>query len=132
MGVLGLVGRVLIALVFLGSGVSKITDFGGTQQYMSSYGMPFPVLFLVGAILLEIGGGVSVAAGYRTRWGALALLVFLVPATFIFHFEPGVREQFVHMMKNAAIGGALLLLMAEGPGAMSLDERLQREASRQT
>ena len=87
------IGRILIALIFILSASGKIADFGGTQAYMAQYGMPATGLLLVGAIALELFGGLSVLLGFRARWGAIALFVFLIPATLIFHtdFATGTR-----------------------------------------
>ena len=121
---LPLLGRVLISLIFLMSAFGKIADFGGTQQYMASYGMPATGLLLVGAIVLELFGGLSVLLGFRARWGAIALIVFLIPATLVFHTDFADRMQTIQFMKNLAIIGGLLFVVAFGPGAFRLDRRL--------
>jgi uncharacterized membrane protein YphA (DoxX/SURF4 family) len=120
MAIIDLVGRIALALVFLGSALSKITNFSGTQLFMESKGMPMAALLLVGAIAFETVGGLSVATGYKARFGALLLVVFLVPVTIIFHFDPGNQDQMIQVMKNLAIGGGLLLVTANGAGALSL------------
>ena len=71
-----LVGRILLSAIFLLSGFGKIADFAGTQQYMANSGMPLTAFFLVGAIILEVVGGLAVLLGYKTRWGAFALVKF--------------------------------------------------------
>lgn len=80
-----LVARVLLSSIFLFSGVKKVFAFSATQGYMAQYGMKMTGLFLVLAILFEVGGGLFVLLGYFPRLGALALLLFLVPATVVFH-----------------------------------------------
>ncbi|MBN2714422.1 MAG: DoxX family protein, partial [Deltaproteobacteria bacterium] len=80
-----LLGRLGLSAIFLMSALGKIADFEGTQAYMASAGMPLTALFLVGAILLQTTGGLSLLLGYQVRWGVLALLIFLVPTTLIFH-----------------------------------------------
>ena len=117
------IGRILIALIFILSASGKIADFGGTQAYMAQYGMPATGLLLVGAIALELFGGLSVLVGFRARWGAIALFVFLIPATLIFHTDFADRNQMVHFMKNLSIMGGLLFVVAHGSGAFSLDRR---------
>lgn len=116
-------GRALVALIFLISGLGKIADFAGTQEYMAAYGLPLTALLLVGAILFEVGGGLSVLLGYRARWGALALAVFIVPATLVFHTDFADQNQVIHFLKNLAILGGLLLIAARGAGLLSLDAR---------
>src|SRR6185436_11201317 len=80
-----LVARVLLALIFIVSGYGKITGFAGTAGYMTSMGMPTARLLLVPAIAIELGGGLLLAIGYKTRCAALAIFLFLIPATLIFH-----------------------------------------------
>jgi len=124
-----ILARVLLALIFVMSGVGKIGDFGGTTEYMAKHGMPIPALFLVGAIVFELAGGLSIMTGFKARWGALLLIVFLIPATFIFHafwtYEPDAqRMQMINFMKNLSILGGLLLIVARGAGPLSVDARL--------
>lgn len=124
-----LIGRVLLATIFIYSGFGKITGFEATAGYMAAYGMPMTKLLLVGAIALELGGGLSILTGYKARWGAAALVLFTIPATFIFHAfwtisDPG--QAFVEelmFLKNLAIVGGLLLLMTFGPGRLALGAR---------
>jgi uncharacterized membrane protein YphA (DoxX/SURF4 family) len=116
--VLALTGRLFVAIIFLASAFGKITNFDGTLQFMDSHGMPAVNLLCVGAILVEALGAVALILGYKTRWGAAALAVFLVAATWVFHTGP---DQRIHLLKNLAILGALLNLIAQGPGAISLE-----------
>ncbi|MEM9292559.1 MAG: DoxX family protein [Acidobacteriota bacterium] len=114
-------GRVLFSLIFIASGFGKIADFGGTQEYMAAYGMPATAVLLVGAIVLEIFGGASVLLGWKTRWGALALLIFLIPATLIFHSDFSQQIEMIQFMKNLALMGGTLIVYSLGPGPVSLD-----------
>ena len=96
---------------------------------MASVGMPMVTLFLIGAVVLEVGGSLSVVIGYRARWGALALIVFTIPTTLIFHNywsmpSEQMQLQQIMFMKNLSMTGGLLLVMAFGSGAFSLDARL--------
>lgn len=116
--VLALVGRLFIAIIFLASAFGKITNFDGTLQYMESRGMPFVNFFCVTAIAIEALGAVALILGYKTRWGAAALAVFLVAATAIFHTA---ADQRIQLLKNLAILGGLLNLIASGPGDISLE-----------
>jgi len=118
-----LIARILLCLIFLKSGIGKIMDPAGTQQYMSAYGMPLTGLFLLGAIVLEILGSISVLLGYKARWGAIALVIFLVPTTLIFHTKFTDPMQMVMFMKNLAILGGLLMVAYFGPGPMSFDAK---------
>jgi len=116
-----LAGRILLSTIFLMSGLGKLTNFTGTQQYMANYGMPMTKFFLICAIILEIGGGLSILLGYRAKWGALALVIFLIPATLIFHTRFSDQIQMIMFMKNLAIMGGLVLIATQGAGPLSID-----------
>ena len=116
--VLALVGRLFVAIIFLASAFGKITNFDGTLQFMEAHGMPAVNLLCIGAIAVESLGAVALILGYKTRWGAAALAVFLVAATWVFHTAP---DQRIQLLKNLAILGGLLNLMAQGPGEISLE-----------
>ena len=126
-GVLSAAARVLIGLIFLMSAVgNKIPNFESVAGYMASEGVPAPKVLLAGAIAFLVVGSLSVMAGAWTRIGAAMLLVFLAAATFYFHdfwtFEGQERQtQTIQFMKNLSLMGAMLFLIANGPGAMSVD-----------
>lgn len=117
---LSLAARVLLSALFLMSGINKILNPAGTQQYMASYGMPLTGLFLMGAIALELAGGLSVLLGYKARWGAIALIIFLIPATLIFHTNFADQMQTIQFMKNLAILGGLLIIVQSGSGDIAI------------
>ena len=128
---LALIGRILLALIFVTSGFSKITGFEGTVGYIASKGLPMASIAAVIAIVIELGGGLAVVFGFMTRWAALALAVFSVVAAFIFHAYWGVPAEQVMMQqinfwKNISIAGGFLVLAAFGPGAISLDAKRGR------
>ncbi len=130
--VIELFGRILIAIIFLFSAFGKIGNFGPTTERMAGQGLPIAGFLLVLAILAEIGGGLSVAAGLKARLGALALLIFLIPTTVVFHdfwaFDgPDRRIQMIQFLKNLAIMGGLLKILSSGVGLISFDQR--KEAS---
>jgi putative oxidoreductase len=116
--VLALVGRLFMSIIFLASAFGKITNFEGTLQFMESHGMPAVGFFCVAAISIEALGAVALILGYKTRWGAAGLAVFLVAATWVFHTAP---DQRIQLLKNLAILGGLLNLIAQGPGDISLE-----------
>jgi len=116
-------GRLFLSAIFLNSGIGKIFKFAGTQQFMEAKGMPIAALFLVLAIILEIVGGLSILLGYKTKWGALALIVFLIPTTLIFHSQLADQIQMIMFMKNVAILGGLFIVAGYGAGPVSLDNR---------
>jgi putative oxidoreductase len=116
---LNIAARILMSQIFIISGWSKLTGYAGTQQYMASMGVPGALLPLV--ILTELGGGLLLLAGYRTRWVALALAGFALLTALIFHFKPGDQMQMINFMKNLAMAGGLLLFARAGAGAPSVD-----------
>jgi uncharacterized membrane protein YphA (DoxX/SURF4 family) len=116
-----LIGRILLALIFLKSGMGKIENFQGTAQYMASYGMPYTNFFLVGAIFFELVGSITIILGFFTRFGAALLLIFLIPTTLIFHNIFVDPKMMVHFMKNVSMFGGLLIVLASGAGRFSLD-----------
>lgn len=120
----GLLGsRVLLSGIFLYSGMSKLLAFAPAQAYMASKGMHMTGLFLVLAILFEICGGLSVLLGYLPRLGALALVLFLIPTTIVFHRDFSAAGQSVQFAKNLAIMGGLMAILAVGGGEFSLRGR---------
>lgn len=123
-----LVGRILLSLIFLMSGIHKMTAWSDTAEQMAGEGMPTVPLFLFGAIVFEVGGGLSILLGCRARLGAALLIVFLIPTTLIFHdfwtYEGQQQQmQMINFMKNLAIMGGLFVVLGFGAGPMSLDSR---------
>ncbi len=116
-----LVARVFLGHIFLLAGLSKMGAYEGTQGYMDAMGVPGALLPLV--ILLEVGCGLAIIAGWKTRWTAIALAAFSVISAAIFHNNFGDQTQMIMFMKNIAIAGGFLLLAAHGAGAYSLDNR---------
>lgn len=113
---INLAGRILLSHIFILAGFNKITGYAGTQGYMESVGVPGMLLPLV--IILELGGGLAILAGWQTRIAAYLLAGFTILAAIIFH-----PELDHHFMKNLAIAGGFLILAVNGAGAMSLDGR---------
>jgi len=115
------IGRILFSLIFIASGLSKIGDWQKTIEYMENHHMIFIPFFLIMAIILQVLGGLSIITNYKTKIGVVLLLVFLIPATFIFHSFWSlpteteieiVNQQYemVSFLKNITIIGALLLI----------------------
>lgn len=121
-----LIARWCIAAIFIFSGASKLIFFDQTHAYMASKGFTAIPLFLFGAVLLEFVGGLSLILGYKTRFGATILLLFLIPTTAIFHdfwnVEGADRAlQQLMFLKNLAIFGGLLYILCDGAGSFSID-----------
>lgn len=117
------VGRLLMAAIFLISGAGKIAAPAGTIGYIASVGIPLPELAYAGALAMELGGALLLVAGYRTRWVAAALALFSVVSAVIFHNALGDQNQLFHFLKNLAMAGGLLQVVAFGAGSFSLDQR---------
>src|SRR5712691_3485720 len=115
-----LAGRILIALIFLQSGIYKFMYYAPTLGYMTKVGLPFPEVLLVASGIIEIAAALAIIAGWTARWAAAALVLWMIPVTLVFHNPAGGQEQMAHFMKNVAIMGGLLVLWALGPGALSL------------
>lgn len=116
-----LIGRMFISLIFIVAGYGKITAYSGTAGYMESMGIPGILLPLV--ILTELGGGLTILLGFQTRLVAFLMAGFCVLSALIFHFDLSVQMQSVMFMKNIAIAGGFLFLVANGPGAYALDNK---------
>ena len=115
-----LLSRILMSAIFIWSGIGKITNPVGTQEYMSAYGMRFTSVLLIVVVAVEILGGLSLLLGIKPRYGAIALALFLIPATFIFHTDFSDQIQQIMFMKNLAMLGGLLMLIQHGGGKIVL------------
>ena len=120
-GFIQLIGRIMLALIFILAGVGKIQDPAGTAGYMQSAGVPGALLWPT--IALEVLGGLAVALGFQTRIAAFALAIFSVAAAFIFHKNFADQIQMIMFLKNIAMAGGLLLLAMGGDTALSIDSK---------
>jgi putative oxidoreductase len=116
-----LAGRILLAAIFLISGISKIGGYAGTQGYMEAMGVPGVLLPLV--IALEVAGAIAIILGWQTRFFAFLLAGFSLASALLFHRALGDQMQFILFLKNLAIAGGFLVLVARGAGEWSLDAR---------
>ena len=123
-----LLGRVLIALIYLVSGSGKITGFKGTVGYIASKDLPLPKIAAIGAIILELGGGTMLVISWNARWAAVALFVFTAvagPLSHNFWATPAAERsnQMNHFLKNVCIMGGLAYVLVHGSGPLSIDGR---------
>jgi len=123
-----LAGRILLSLIFLTSGISKIGGFAGTAGWIASKGLPMAEVLLVITILIEVGASLMIIAGIKARLGAAALFLWMIPVTLLFHnfwAMPADQQmiQQIMFMKNLSLMGGMLLIMAFGPGPMSIDKK---------
>jgi len=121
-----LVGRILLALMFLLAGISKFGGLEGTAGYIASAGLPLPKLLAIATAALEVVGALMLIVGWQARWAALALAAFTLLATVLFHnyWAMPAAQQFTQQlmfMKNLAVSGGLLVVFAFGAGALSFD-----------
>lgn len=125
-----LIGRLLLAAIFLVSGFSKLTAPGMTIGYIASLGLPAPILGYFGSMTLELAGGVLLIVGYQTRLVSVLLAAYSIVTALIFHHALGDQNQMFHFLKNLAMAGGLLQVVAYGAGAYSLDSRREPSGSR--
>jgi putative oxidoreductase len=123
-GVVPFVGRILVAAIFILSGFGKIAAPAATQGYIAAMGLPEPMLAYIGSIAIELGGGLLLLAGYRTKLIAAALALFSIVTAFIFHHALADQNQMIHFLKNFAMAGGLLQFVAYGAGRVSVDARV--------
>ncbi len=125
---LSLIGRILLAVLFLVSGFGKVGGFEGLIGAIASKGFPMPQVFAVATIVIELGAGLMLVFGWKARWAAFLLAVFTAIITYFFHNFWAAPEaekvmQQIQFMKNLTIIGGLLMVMAFGPGRLSVDKR---------
>jgi len=122
--ILDLVGRVFISLIFLLSGINKIGNYEGTVGWMESLGMPG--IFLIPAIILEIGAPILIMIGYKVKISAALLSIFCIATAVIFHNDLSNQMQFISFMKNIALAGGFLFLVVNETKDFSLDKKLNK------
>jgi len=122
--ILDLVGRLFISLVFLLSGINKIVNYEGSIGWMESFGMPG--IFLIPAIILEIGASILIIIGYKVKIAAALLSVFCIATALIFHTDFSNQMQFVSFMKNIALAGGFLFLVINDTKDFSLERKLSK------
>ena len=122
--ILDLVGRIFVSLVFLLSGINKIGNYEGTIGWMESLGMPG--IFLIPAIILEIGAPILIMIGYKVKISAALLSLFCIATAIIFHTDFSNQIQFVSFMKNIALAGGFLFLVINETKEFSLERKLSK------
>ncbi len=122
-----LIGRIFLSLIFLFAGFGKITNFEGTQQYMSAHSIPLTGLFLILASLFRSIGSISIIFGFKAKWGSLLLILFLIPTTLIFHTNFSDQIQIIMFLKNLGLMGGLFFIYVFGPGEISFDSKNTKE-----
>ncbi|MEL6383245.1 MAG: DoxX family protein [Cyanobacteria bacterium J06626_18] len=126
-----LIARSFLAVIFIHSGIGKLTNFAGTQEQIASVGLPLAPLVTAFSIAFLLLGAASLILGYRARIGGVLLLLFLIPATLVFHNPIADPTQMIQFLKNLAIIGGLLMMIAYGSGPISLDNALTPDGTTQ-
>ena len=116
-------GRLLIGLPFAMSGLSKLASIGPTTEAIRAAGLPLPPLALALSVLVELGGGLLLVAGFKVRIVAAALALFCIATAVSFHSNFADQNQMIHFLKNVMMAGGLLQIVAFGAGALSIDNR---------
>jgi putative oxidoreductase len=116
------IGRVLIGVPFMMSGLGKLAAYGSTIALINSAGLPFPPLAYAVAVAIELGGGLLLVAGYQVRLVASVMAVFVLATAFSFHSNFADQNQMIHFLKNVMITGGLLQVAAFGAGAFSIEQ----------
>jgi putative oxidoreductase len=117
-------GRFFLAIMFFMSGITKISQYAGTQGYMEAMGVSGALLPLV--ILVEVMGGLAIILGWKTKYAAIALTGFSILSAILFHADFSNQAEMTNFMKNIAIAGGFLTLFVHGPGAFSIDNRTSK------
>jgi putative oxidoreductase len=120
------IGRLLLATIFIFSALGKLAAPAATIGYIASSGLPFAPLAYAAAIAVELGGGLLLVLGYRTRIVGALMAAFSIVTALAFHHAFGDQNQLLHFLKNIAIAGGMLQVTAFGAGAWSIDARIGR------
>ena len=118
---LALAARICLSLIFFKAGISHITGFSGFVELIGSQGLPLAGLLAVGTIVFQLLGALSLLIGYKTNIGSILLIIFLIPATLIFHNPIADPSQWNAFLKNIGLIGGLLMVIYAGSGALSVD-----------
>ncbi|MGF1481836.1 MAG: DoxX family protein [Cyanophyceae cyanobacterium] len=128
---LPLAARICLCIIFINSGIGKIFGFSGTASMMAEQGLPIPGILLIFTIAFQLLGGLSLLFGYKIRIGSLLLILFLIPATLVFHNPIGNPNEVNAFLKNIGLIGGLLMTMYAGAGALAIDTAAEKTQRRQ-
>lgn len=128
---LPLAARICLCIIFINSGIGKILGFAGTAEMMAGRGLPIPQVLLIFTIAFQLLGGLSLLFGYKVKIGSLLLILFLIPATLVFHNPIGNPDEMNAFLKNIGLIGGLLMVIYAGAGALSIDSSTKKTERRQ-
>ncbi|PSB08555.1 DoxX family protein [Pleurocapsa sp. CCALA 161] len=124
---IALAARICLCLIFFKAGISHITAFSGLVETISSQGLPLPSLLAAGTVFFQLLGSVSLLLGYQTKIGSILLIIFLIPASLLFHNPLADPSQINDFLKNIGLIGGLLMVIYAGAGALSVDGQKNSE-----
>lgn len=125
-----LAARICLCLIFFKAGVSHVFGFGETVEMMTNQGLPLANILLAGTVFFQILGAVSLLLGYQVKIGSILLIIFLIPASLVFHNPIADPSQINDFLKNIGLIGGLLMLIYAGSGALSIDGQTRTEGKR--
>ena len=120
---LPLAARICLCLIFLKAGISHSLDFNTTVEMMTNKGLPIANILLLFTVVFQLLGGVSLLLGYKVKIGSVLLILFLIPATIVFHNPLADPNQINNFLKNIGLIGGLLMVIYTGSGALSIEEQ---------
>ncbi|MDJ0680571.1 MAG: DoxX family protein [Xenococcaceae cyanobacterium MO_167.B52] len=126
-----LAARICLCIIFINSGIGKIFGFAGTAGMMGNKGLPIPEVLLIFTIAFQLLGGFSLLLGYKVKIGSTLLILFLIPATLVFHNPIGNPDELNSFLKNIGLIGGLLMVIYAGAGALSIDDSTQKTSHQQ-
>lgn len=126
-----LAARICLCIIFINSGIGKIFGFAGTAEMMANTGLPIPEILLIFTIAFQLLGGLSLLFGYKVKIGATLLILFLIPATLVFHNPIANPDELNAFLKNIGLIGGLLMVIYAGAGALSVDGSTEETQRRQ-
>ena len=126
-----LAARICLCIIFINSGIGKIFGFSGTAEMMAGQGLPIPEVLLIFTIAFQLLGGLYLLLGYKVKIGSTLLILFLIPATLVFHNPIGNPDELNSFLKNIGLIGGLLMVIYAGAGALSIDRSTEETQHRQ-
>lgn len=118
---ISLAARICLCLIFFKGGIANLLSFSGTVEAVAGTGLPLPALMAAGNVVFQLVGAISLLLGFKAKWGAVILIVFLIPTTFIFHDFWVNPDEINAFLKNFGLVGGLLMITYAGAGALSID-----------
>lgn len=126
-----LAARICLCIIFINAGIGKIFGFASTAEMMANQGLPIANVLLILTIAFQLLGGFSLLLGYKVKIGSILLILFLIPATLVFHNPIANPDEINSFLKNIGLIGGLLMVIYAGAGALSIDKSIERSKHQQ-